>query len=71
MLRLYRGHWIALFFASSWRCEITECATGEILPTTATASPDEGVLICLERARELIDQYVRHSPTEARVRWVS
>jgi hypothetical protein len=67
VLSLYRGHWILLLRDRHWCCEVTEHASGEILPTCASATLEEGFTVCLERAWRLIDKYVSQSSTEARV----
>jgi hypothetical protein len=58
MLTLYRGHWIMIFFGQRWLCEITERASAEILPTRTSADVSEGPIICIERAKRLIDVYL-------------
>ena len=57
MLTLYRGHWIIRHCDERWVCEITEKASSEILPTTVTASIQEGPIVCLARAKNLVDRY--------------
>jgi hypothetical protein len=54
----YRGHLIRLIEGVLWRAELVERDTGAMLPTMVTASMDEGVEVCAERARELIDRYL-------------
>ena len=41
-----------------WRAVLVERDTGATLPTMVTASMDEGVEVCAERARDLIDLYL-------------
>jgi hypothetical protein len=55
----YRGHHIRLIEGECWRAELVELDSGALLPTTVTASPSEGVEVCAERARALIDLYLR------------
>ena len=58
MVEDYRGHSICLIKCETWRAEVIEHDSGALLPTMATASPDEGVAVCAERARDLIDLYL-------------
>jgi len=54
----YRGHIIRLIEGRSWSAELVELKSGALLPTTVTATADEGIDVCAERARELIDLYL-------------
>jgi hypothetical protein len=54
----YRGHLIRFIGGDSWSAELVELATGTVLPTTVSATPDEGVDVCAARAHELIDIYL-------------
>jgi hypothetical protein len=54
----YRGHLIRLIGGEYWSAELIELATGTMLPTTVTATADEGVDVCARRAHDLIDLYL-------------
>lgn len=54
----YRGHFIRLIHAERWIAELIELDTGALLPTSVTATASEGLEICAERARALIDRYL-------------
>lgn len=54
----YRDYRIRVDGATGWNAVITELATGVVLPTKATARRDEGPIVVLRRARELIDVYL-------------
>lgn len=56
--QFYRGHMIRLFGGSWWRAQLVELRSGVMLPTTVTATPEEGSAICVARARALIDLYM-------------
>jgi hypothetical protein len=54
----YRGHLIRLIETDRWSAELVELRSGALLPTTVSATADEGEEICAERARCLIDLYL-------------
>ena len=55
---VYRGHAIDLSRSTQWSAVVTEIATGEILPTKATALLREGETVALKRGRQLVDLYI-------------
>ncbi len=54
----YRGHLVRFSGGEFWSAELVELATGTVLPTRVSATPDEGVEVCASRAHELIDVYL-------------
>lgn len=68
MTETYRGHCITITRTRFWDAVIVEAETGAVLPTKATAMLDEGRLVAIARACELIDLYVGETPL---ARWQS
>ena len=54
----YRGHEIRITRAATWSAELVARRTGALLPTKATAAAAEEMVVCLERARALVDLYL-------------
>ncbi|HHY51147.1 MAG TPA: hypothetical protein GYA10_15550 [Alphaproteobacteria bacterium] len=54
----YRGHLIRLVEGALWSAELIDLRTGTLLPTSASATPSEGLEVCAERARDLVDLYL-------------
>ncbi|WP_375450717.1 hypothetical protein [uncultured Devosia sp.] len=59
MLAYYRGHIILLLQDDILTAEITERASGAPLPTKISALPGETADIVVEKAKHLIDKYLR------------
>lgn len=51
----YRGHLIRRVGGARWSAELVDLRTGALLPTSVSATASEGLEVCAERARELID----------------
>jgi hypothetical protein len=58
MLTYYRGHVIVLLSDEMLTAEITELSTRTPLPTKASARQEEGPVICVERAKVIVDLYI-------------
>ena len=58
LLSYYRGHLIMVLVDDHVTAEITERATHAPLPTKASATLEEGIDLCIERAKRLIDAYI-------------
>lgn len=58
MLIAYRGHIILVLQDGELTAEITERGSSEILPTKVSATLEEGLDVCIERAKALIDAYI-------------
>jgi hypothetical protein len=54
----YRGHEIRITRAETWSAELVELDTGALLPTKVTAPAIEELIVCVERARCLVDLYL-------------
>lgn len=55
----YRGHEIRITRAEHWSVELVELKTGTLLPTKVTAPAAEALIVCVDRARSLVDLYVQ------------
>lgn len=53
----YRGYTIRITRSVRWDAVLVEAATGEVMPTKATALLSEGRSIAVIRARSFIDIY--------------
>lgn len=54
----YRGHEIRISRDDAWSAELIELRTGALLPTKVTAEAVEEMVVCVERARSLVDLYL-------------
>ena len=58
MISHYRNHLIKLDGDEQLTAEITDLEADAVFPLRVTASKKEGIEVCLERARELVDVYL-------------
>lgn len=58
----YRGHEIRITKRDDWSVELVELESGAILPTKVTAPAAEALMVCVDRARNLVDLYLGASP---------
>jgi hypothetical protein len=55
----YRGHEIRITRQGNWSVELVELKTGTKLPTKVTAPAAEELIVCVDRARNLVDLYIQ------------
>lgn len=58
MLSFYRGHTIIVLIDDVMSAEISERCSGLVLPTKVSVLLEEGELVLLQRAQDLIDMYI-------------
>ena len=58
MISHYRNHLIRMDGDDQLTAEITDLATDALFPIKVSASKKEGIELCLERAKELVDVYL-------------
>lgn len=67
MLSLYRHVWIVILYHHGYVADLTECLTGEPLHTSASSSRQEGLAICRDSAKAVIDHSCGKSADPLRV----
>ena len=58
MISHYRNHLIKLVGNEQLTAEIADLETKALFPLKVTASKKEGIEVCLERAKALVDVYL-------------